>query len=78
MKEKEDKLCERERRLVAKEEERKKLEEVFREKEDEMVQKQEGKLIKLREEMRRLRDVNETNEYKFLLKKDEVYKLVHI
>ena len=82
MKEKVKKLEEMEHRLAAKEketvEEREKLERVFREKEQSMVKEQEGKLGKLREELRRLRDVNEKNEYKFLLKKDEIIKLVHI
>ena len=71
----EERTAEKEREIK---EEKEKLERVFREKEEGMVKEQEGKLGRLREELRRLRDVNEKNGYKFLLKKDEVNKLVHI
>ena len=71
----EERTAEKEREIN---EEKEKLERVFREKEEDMVKEQEGKLGRLREELRRLRDVNEKNGYKFLLKKDEVNKLVHI
>ena len=43
-----------------------------------MMKKQEEKLEKLRKELMSNRDINEKNEYKFLLKKDEAYSLVHI
>ena len=43
-----------------------------------MVKYQEGKLGKLRVALMKSRAVNENNDYKFLIKKYEVYSLVHI